>query len=388
MGKADNVAVLHNELVRPRSRRSDEVRRTLNTVRPHPVRDGTPGTIVFGSIYPWGSQLRLAALLRQRGYRVERLAASGDGFRERVRSGLERIVYHRVERSLGADYAPSSLRLDALERALDAGPIDIQLDDWLAAALTGRCADHPHFPHRTRPPFRELDLYDKVAMTTHAAETGWPTPQCFWHPDEVGPWPRIVKPRLGGGGEGIEVVEDESACAKAVARLGGWDQVIVQEFVRGESVRVGGIAKDGELVHAMTYRTVKSPADPYGPSVGVAVSEVPGLLDRARALLGPMGYTGIFGIESLQGPDGEPRFLEMNSRVLATMSALSTAGVDLTDDYLYAMGVLSAPSPGEVHETEPMKVDSIRRFGRSLGWRWVVAETLLRALTNLGKCLS
>jgi len=344
----------------------------------------TRGTVVFGSIYPWGSQLRFAAILRKRGFRVERVSASGETTRDKVRSSVERLVYHRVERSLGRDYNRSSLRLGALEQALEVGPLDLQLDDWVAAALTEKWQHHPHFPRRTREPFPERDLYDKVAMAEHAAASGWPIPQIFSTADAPGEWPRIVKPKLGGGGEGIQVVADSDSCRRAVDQLGGWSDVIVQEFVTGESVRVGGIARDGKLVHVMTYRTVKSPNDPYGPSVGVAVTPIPDLVEHVRALVGPMGYTGIFGIESIRSRDGLPRFIEMNSRVLATLAALSSAGIDLVDDYLYAMGAQDAPSDGHLHETGTLKVDSVRAFGRTLGWRWVTAELSLRVLTSLG----
>ena len=138
-----------------------------------------------------------------------------------------------VERSLGTDYRRSSLRLGELEKALDAGVLDLQLDDWVAAALTEERQDHPHFPHRTRPPFPERDLYDKGAMTQHAAASGWPIPKIFSAPDASG-------------------------------------------------------------------------------------------------------------------------------------------------DYLYAMGAQYAPSGGRLHETGTIKINSVRVFGQTLGWRWVVADASLR----------
>jgi hypothetical protein len=348
---------------------------------------GTIGTtVVFGSIYPWGSQLRLAADLRRHGCRVERVAASGESRGNRLRSGIERLVYHRVERSLGSDYEPSSLRLDALVRALDAGVLDLQLDDWLAASLTHTHGDHPNFRRRTRAPFRELDIYDKVAMTEHAAGSGWAVPQTFSSAAAVDDrWPKIVKPKLGGGGHGIQVVHSSDECLRAIDILGGWSEVIVQQFIDGPSVRVAGIARDGELVRVLTYRTAKPADDPYGPSIGVAVSPIPGLVERAQALLAPMGYTGIFGIESICTPDGVPRFIEMNSRVLASLTVLSSAGVDLVDDYLYALGARAEPATGRIGETAPLRVDSVQLFWRVLGPRWAVAELSLRFLTWLGR---
>jgi predicted ATP-grasp superfamily ATP-dependent carboligase len=148
---------------------------------------------------------------------------------------------------------------------------------------------------------------------------------------------------------------------------------------------VAGIARDGDVVHALTYRTVKAPGDPYGPSASLAVTPIPDLINRARALLGPVGYTGIFGIESLCTPDGVPRFIEMNTRILASFAALSSAGVDLVEDYLYALGARSEPASGCVRETGPLRVDSIRLFWRDLGLRWVAVELLLRLRSFLGK---
>ena len=227
----------------------------------------TRGTVVFGSIYPWGSQLRFAAILRKRGFRVERVSASGDTTRDKVRSSVERLVYHRVERSLGTRLPP----VVAASRRVGTGVgcwtlLDLQLDDWVAAALTERTprssalsAPHSGAVPRTGPvrqaghgpACRGIRMADTRSSsppptsreTGHASSN--PGSAAAAKASKWWPTPTAVAERWTNSVDGLEV--------------------IVQEFVTGESVRVGGIARDGKLRPRRDLPNRQSPKRPVRP---------------------------------------------------------------------------------------------------------------------------
>jgi acetyl-CoA/propionyl-CoA carboxylase biotin carboxyl carrier protein len=170
--------------------------------------------------------------------------------------------------------------------------------------------------------------------------------------DEIG-YPLLIKAAAGGGGKGMEVVEDPSGAEKAfeTARRQGQSyfanpDVYVEKLIldpRHVEVQVladahGNVIHLGERDCTMQRRHQKLVEETPSPAVDEALRARIGAIgvDAARAA----GYRSAGTIEGLLTRDGEYFFMEMNTRIQVehTVTEMVT-GVDLVrEQVLIAMG--------------------------------------------------
>ena len=324
--------------------------------------------------------LQLAAALRRRGFRVERLV---HGPRRRIPSPerlIERVVFHRVAPGLGPLEHVDNPDVGTLVAGLDPALADVQAEDQIAAPFTKAAAVQPHFPRRTCVEFDENALYDKPTMTQYAASTGWCVPATWrLHDHPVTPMPWIVKRRLGIGGGGVSLIRTEEDWVLAAASLASVpESVLVQEYVTGHIVKIVAVAREGELLQIATFRSRMPDGDPYGPSAYIETIDDEESVVRTAALLTPLGYTGICGIDCIRADDGSLIFLEVNSRAPGSWATANRSGTDFVGAYLNALG-LGPDVPFARAAPRPMtQVGTIRTHHAQLGWRWSAATVLLR----------
>jgi hypothetical protein len=299
--------------------------------------------VLFADQEPWEAFVQFAAALRRRGIRVERLTAADRSAVRRVNDLLQRPVYHRIRPELRFDPA-GGLPAAGVPADLPAGVAACEAVDVVAAALSGA----PGVPPRAADPAAEQLLFDKLAITRFAAARGIAVPRS-WAAEDPAPVPPpfLVKPRLGSGGQGIEVLPDEVAVAR-LRRTAPPARLMCQERAPGELLHVGGVARDGVVLQAACYRAVGSPFAAFGPSAEVLTVDDAAASDATATLLGSLRYTGAFCLDFVRDADGRPLLIDVNARVFGSWAALQAAGLDLVGAYLFAWGLSDEPPTGSL----------------------------------------
>jgi acetyl-CoA carboxylase biotin carboxylase subunit len=170
-----------------------------------------------------------------------------------------------------------------------------------------------------------------------AAREGWPVgrasdvlpadPQAALAAAEDVGYPILVKPAGGGGGIGMIVAREPSELPAAVERAASMAsrgfasaEVYLERLVerpRHVEIQVVG-DRHGNVAHlferdcSVQRRHQKVIEEARAPNAPGSLS---GLLDQVAATLARLGYDNVGTVELLLAPDGEFRFLEMNTRL-------------------------------------------------------------------------
>ncbi len=156
-------------------------------------------------------------------------------------------------------------------------------------------------------------------------------------------YPILVKPAAGGGGIGMlpartpeELVAAVERAASMAERGFASREVYLERLIeRPRHVEVqllgdrhGGVMHLFERDCSVQRRHQKIIEEAAAPNVARAVIEP--LLERIAATLGRLGYDNLGTVEMLLAPDGEFRFLEMNTRLQVEHGVTEeVTGVDL-----------------------------------------------------------
>ncbi len=184
---------------------------------------------------------------------------------------------------------------------------------------------------------------DKLSLFRVAAATGLPPPQSLScaHRSEAAAaaanlgYPVVLKPArsFSRSGEGLRqqavvVVEDAAALAQAIARYE--PPFIVQRFQHGRFLSCTGVIADRRLLALTTSRVPRLWPPVAGMHTFSETIAVPsGLADRVCALLGALGWQGIFQLQMLERDDGRFSVIDLNPRVFASITLDDRAGANL-----------------------------------------------------------
>src|SRR5688572_17253170 len=215
-------------------------------------------------------------------------------------------------------------------------------------------------------------------------------------------YPILVKPAAGGGGIGMlpartpdELVAAVERAASMAERGFASREVYLERLVdRPRHVEIqllgdrhGNVAHVFERDCSVQRRHQKIIEEAPAPRVDRAVMDA--LLERVASTLGRLGYDNLGTVEMLLAPDGEFRFLEMNTRLqvehgvteeitgidLVAAQLRSSAGQRLAEILPVPPGVRGhavqarvyaedprrfLPSPGTLREFAPPRADGIR----------------------------
>ena len=138
------------------------------------------------------------------------------------------------------------------------------------------------------------------------------------------------------------VVDDESALLEAVAALGA--PLTVQAFVAGAGlVSFAGVRAAGELLGLTVARYQRTFPVRVGSASMALTIEPPGeLTERVNALLGRIGWEGIFELELLELGSGRYAAIDLNPRPFGWMTLCAGAGANLAA--LWCDRVLGRPA--------------------------------------------
>jgi acetyl-CoA carboxylase biotin carboxylase subunit len=148
-----------------------------------------------------------------------------------------------------------------------------------------------------------------------AAQLGWPvgpasdvlpadTPAVLAAAESVG-YPVLVKPAGGGGGIGMMVARDPSELPAAVERAAS---MASRGFANPEVYLERLVERDCSVQrrHQKLIEEARAPRPP---------SSLMPLMQQVASALATLGYDNLGTVELLLAPDGEFRFLEMNTRL-------------------------------------------------------------------------
>jgi acetyl-CoA carboxylase biotin carboxylase subunit/3-methylcrotonyl-CoA carboxylase alpha subunit len=207
-------------------------------------------------------------------------------------------------------------------------------------------------------------------------------------------FPLLVKAAGGGGGIGMQIVDDPSKLARAVAACSdrgrsafGDPRVYLERYVhspRHIEVQVlcdghGGAVALGERECSVQRRHQKlieetpSPASFFSGDEGEARRQT--LFSKALAIVQSAGYVGAGTVEFVATPDGELYFLEVNARLQVEHCVTEMCtGIDLVEQQIriasgesLAPAVLLAPRRGHAIEARIYAEDPAKKFAPQPG---------------------
>ncbi len=139
-------------------------------------------------------------------------------------------------------------------------------------------------------------------------------------PDEVARvvgWPCLSKPRVGRGGRGVRVWEEEDWLSMAALD----DRFILQEFIPGTDYAPNiFIGHDGKAVVVVLEKT-KLKGGCVGNAAEVRRSDAPDVAELAVAAAKAINFVGPLDIDIRRRADGVPTVLEINARFGANIAS-------------------------------------------------------------------
>jgi predicted ATP-grasp superfamily ATP-dependent carboligase len=186
-----------------------------------------------------------------------------------------------------------------------------------------------------------LMALDKYRTVQAALQTGFPCPRTYLYEDKktlqcVGDserFPLVIKPRVGSGGRGIEIVKDYAELLeKLPAVVRNYGKPMIQEYIPGRQ-RVSFpvlIDRDGDLKFACHKKIVRNfrVTARFG-TVEESVRLDPNLLDNAVRLLKKMSWWGSVSVGTIRDPrDGRCKLMEINPRFSRNLWHQTELGVN------------------------------------------------------------
>lgn len=201
-------------------------------------------------------------------------------------------------------------------------------------------------------------MNSKEQSAALARKLGIPVPEAFSRREGESvagfarrlPLPCVVKPvcgeKLGLAAAGRYVIartaeEAETAYAH-FSDLAG-EPPVVQEWLPGGGWGCSVLAEGGRVLASICHRRLREFPVSGGPSSCCVCREDPQLRAWAEAVAAETGYTGLAMLEFKEGPDGHPRFLEVNPRVWGTFPLTRVSGSGIP--YLWFLSAWNAGNP-------------------------------------------
>ena len=308
-----------------------------------------PNRVLFIDGDQWEPFGQFAAALGRHGILSDHLTVAPRHWQSRYSQHLEEALFDRtgylVER-IGQDGSGARVAPEHVARWSGPDTLDVQARDDLAHQILDGSGDPPAGLRHARALDPPSAIYDKRAMGELARAVGVPTPTT-WEAD-LGPkqLPAVLKTPVGFGGQGVITVTQphlwDSAANRLRRHMAG--EPFAQEFVGAQMVDVGGVAADGELLVAASYRPIPHPGNPLGPPMALELIDHAQARHCAAELVAATGFHGIFTIDFTLDSSGRALFVDFNPRVFGSWAALQHLGLDIIGGYLYAHGLGGEPA--------------------------------------------
>ena len=311
-------------------------------------------TVLFASAQTFEAGDQLAAALRRRGVRVELFRPPAEGGFARILLRAGRLVYTRIHESSAQTGADAISVRELAERAAEPDVVSVEATDETVAPLvqflTGSSStDLSPAQEAVLPKVCSANhpagMFDKRWQAEAAEKAGLTPPKTWSDLADVDTFPILVKPILGGGGEGIKLARSRVDLEEIIAAQASTDEpTYAQQFVTGRTIQVGGVAKAGIPIVISAYVGDPYPDSPFGQIGTFRLLDLPKEEAAVAALLEDTGYTGAFCVDLIQNETGQSWFLELNARIFGSWMGLQLAGVNFVGAYQYAFDIGEKPT--------------------------------------------
>jgi carbamoyl-phosphate synthase large subunit len=169
---------------------------------------------------------------------------------------------------------------------------------------------------------------------------------------ETPPWgfPSIVKPRVGGGSRGVQVVNNSLEHATSSVSIDGFSaaEYVTQEYIDGPEYTAGAIYFGGDVATIVMRRDLRD-----GNTYRAYVEEFPELNAKVREWTLALKPHGPCNFQFRIDANGQPRCFEINARFSGTTPFRALAGFNEVE---MCVGFLLYGSPIEQPVIKPMTI--------------------------------
>ncbi len=144
-------------------------------------------------------------------------------------------------------------------------------------------------------------------------------------------YPVLIKPRLGGGGLGIEKIIDRNSLLRKIENEPNFfEEFIVQEFFEGEDIDCSVLCKEGEiLAYTIQKRLYPARYNVYSAPNTIEFLHEPQVLAITANLMKKLIWTGIAHVDlRISNVDGRIMVIEVNPRFWGSLEGSKYAGVN------------------------------------------------------------
>jgi len=295
--------------------------------------------VVFVDDSRWAAFHQLSPLLRRAGVRTVRVSV-GSRTGSRIAS---RLVYDRSEVLRDVADTAGLRAILADERV-----VDIQYVEALGELVrSGLDLLDRTVAERLR---QRLAIQDKLFAAELFAAAGVRTPAVVpvgeASPEEVAAlfgFPVVVKDRVGSAGANVVIAGDLDALAAAVRSP---DAVGVrryyEQFVDGDKLNYAAAVSDAGREQEFAYRVIRW-LMPAGTASEVQTIADPQVIAIGRHAVEVAGCTGLVNMDVIRDHDGRDWLIDFNARAFGGAVCFRSAGIDLSQGYLVALGQRRAP---------------------------------------------
>jgi biotin carboxylase len=308
--------------------------------------------VTFANSEPWRAAISFSAALRHRGVPTRRHITPHEGRMQQLRVSAESLCFSSTVFDIEVT-SNDRVLIDRPEDLLSAA-LDVQATERIAEYLfTSGVAQEHQVLSRVGAGVDPRVTFDKGAATSWARSHGIATAEVFrpnTAEDLAGRFPVVVKHPTGYGGKWVRICHSVAEVCQAADDFGDQlSELLIEEFLPGEAVNVGGVAHLGEVLTAAAYRPQPRPGSPTGPPVSVTLITDPEAMAVASRIVTALGLNGPFCVDLVAGADGKPRVLDVNTRVFSSWLGLERAGYDIVANYLWTLGLGDRPAPRPGH---------------------------------------
>jgi D-aspartate ligase len=242
---------------------------------------------------------------------------------------------------------------------------------------------------------------NKLTMLDDAAAAGLASPRSVACADAAEAretasllgYPVLLKPRqtVFDDRDGLEqrqtlIAADEATLLAALPGFGL--PCLLQSFERGGVVSLAGVAAEDRLLGVVFSRYERTWPAQAGPvSASRTETPPPHLVERVQALVGALGWQGIFELELIERDDGEFAAIDFNPRLYGSVALAGRSGAPIPavwcDWLLSGEASERAAVPGVYYRWEEAEVRNL--LWRLRGWRLREALSVVRPRRPLAR---
>jgi len=168
--------------------------------------------------------------------------------------------------------------------------------------------------------------------------------------------PLVVKPVMGSGGQGVQIVQTEDELENLVGNSAPLENWCYEKFVAGQPLRFGALVTELGIERSAAYATM-DPVTHLGAATEVSYLDDPQVVETGHQVAAALGLVGLFNVDMIRDSDGIDWVHDVNPRVWGSFAAFQPIGVDFVEPYVrWLLHQPRADAPDPAAATHPLWV--------------------------------